>query len=57
MEESRELSDEELEHVIGGAGRVEFSSWRAIFLNQGGGSRKELLDEQFNKERERTRDD
>ena len=54
MEENRELADDELESVIGGAPRMAFLKWAAEFYNL---HRKELLDEQINEKRKRTRDD
>tara|TARA_R110002051_G_scaffold276760_1_gene338121 strand:- start:29 stop:196 length:168 start_codon:yes stop_codon:yes gene_type:complete len=54
MKESRELSDEELEKVIGGASRNFFLKWAAEFYNL---HQKEQYDKQTNKEPAWTRDD
>ena len=54
MEEGRELTDEELENVIGGASREAFLDWAAEFYNL---HRKEQYDKQINEEPARTRDD
>ena len=45
MEESRELADEELENVIGGASRELFLHWAAEYYNLHG---KEQYDKQTN---------
>jgi bacteriocin-like protein len=50
MDENRELTDEELEHVIGGASREFFLDWAAKAYNL---HRKEQLDEQADEERDR----
>ena len=49
-----ELTDEELENVIGGASRYVFLKWAAESWNA---HRKEQYDEQIDEEPERTRDD
>ena len=54
VEESRELTDEELENVIGGASREAFLDWAAEFYNL---HRKEQYDKQINEKPARTRDD
>ena len=54
VEEGRELTDEELENVIGGASREAFLDWAAEFYNL---HRKEQYDKQINEEPARTRDD
>ncbi len=54
VEESRELTDEELEYVIGGASRLTFLEWAANTYND---HRKENYDKQINQEPARTRDD
>ena len=54
MEEGRELTDEELESVIGGASRNFFLKWAAEVCNL---HRKEQYDEQIDEEPARTRDD
>jgi len=54
VEESRELTDEELEHVIGGANRLHFLQWAAVTYNL---HRKENYDKQINEKPTRTRDD
>ena len=57
MKESRELTLEELEHVIGGAGPLEFGAWRAKFLNHGEPDRKEQNVEEIYEKQQRTRND
>ena len=54
MEESRELTDEELENVIGGASRNFFLDWATEVYNL---HRKEQYDKQINEEPARTRND
>lgn len=54
MEEGRELTDEELEDVIGGASRLTFLKWAADVYNL---HRKEQYDKQINEKPARTRDD
>ena len=54
MEEDRELTDEELEQVIGGANRRYFLEWAANTYNL---HRKEHYDKQINEKPTRTRDD
>ena len=54
VEEGRELTDEELESVIGGASRNFFLKWAAEVCNL---HRKEQYDEQIDEEPARTRDD
>jgi bacteriocin-like protein len=54
VEESRELTDEELEEVIGGASRLTFLEWAANTYNL---HRKEEHDKQINEEPAWTRDD
>tara|TARA_R110002051_G_scaffold155984_1_gene227873 strand:+ start:23 stop:187 length:165 start_codon:yes stop_codon:yes gene_type:complete len=54
VEEGRELTDEELENVIGGATRNFFLKWAAEFYNL---HRKEQYDKQINEEPARTRND
>jgi hypothetical protein len=54
VEESRELTDEELEDVIGGASRQAFLRWAADTYNL---HRKEEYDKQINEEPARTRHD
>ena len=54
MEESRELTDEELENVIGGASRNFFLEWAAALYNL---HQKEQYDKQINEEPARTRND
>ena len=53
-EESRELTDAELERVIGGASRLTFLEWVANIYND---HRKEHYDKQTNKKPAWTRDD
>ena len=45
VEESRELTDEDLEYVIGGASRLTFLEWAANIYND---HRKEQYDKQIN---------
>ena len=54
MEEGRELTDEELEKVIGGASREFFLKWAADIYND---HRKEQHDKQIDEERAGTRYD
>ena len=54
MEEGRELTDEELENVIGGASRNFFLEWAAEAYNL---HRKEQHDKQIDEEPARTRHD
>ncbi len=54
MEESRELTDEELAQVIGGQSRESFEYWAAKVYAL---HRKENYDKQINQEPARTRDD
>lgn len=54
MEESRELTDEELEQVIGGQSRESFEYWAAKVYAL---HRKEYYDKQTNEEPTRPRDD
>jgi len=54
VEDSRELTDEELEKVIGGASRGFFLDWAAERTNI---HRKNENDKQTNEEPTRTRDD
>ena len=54
VEEGRELTDEELEKVIGGATREAFLIWAADFYNL---HQKEQHDKQIDKEPARTRYD
>ena len=54
MEESRELTDEELQQVIGGQSRESFEYWAAKVYAL---HRKEEHDKQLNKEPARTRND
>ena len=54
MEEGRELTDEELEKVIGGATREAFLKWAADLYNL---HQKEQYDKQINEEPARTRND
>jgi len=54
VEEDRELTDEELEDVIGGASRLTFLKWAAEFYNL---HRKEQYDKQIDEEPTRTRHD
>ena len=54
VEESRELTDEDLEYVIGGASRLTFLEWAANIYND---HRKEQYDKQINKKPAWTRDD
>jgi len=54
VEDSRELTDEELEDVMGGATRSYFLHWAAEHLNT---HRKNENDKQTNEEPTRTRDD
>jgi hypothetical protein len=54
VEEGRELADEELEKVIGGASREFFLKWAADIYNI---HRKEQYDKQTNEEPARTRND
>ena len=54
MEESRELTEEELEQVIGGASRLTFLEWAANIYND---HRKEQYDKQINEKPAWTRDD
>jgi hypothetical protein len=54
VEESRGLTDEELEKVIGGATREAFLKWVADIYNL---HRKEQYDKQTNEEPARTRHD
>jgi len=49
-----ELTDEELENVIGGASRELFLEWAAKNWNS---HRKEQIDKQIDEERKRTRND
>ncbi len=54
MEEGRELTDEELEQVIGGQTRESFEYWAAqVYAHY----RKEQYDKQINEEPTRARDD
>ena len=54
VEESRELTDDELENVIGGAAREFFLDWVADTYND---HRKEQYDKQIDEERKRPRYD
>jgi bacteriocin-like protein len=54
VEEDRELTDEELENVIGGASRNFFLEWAAEVYNL---HQKEQYDKQTNEESARTRND
>jgi bacteriocin-like protein len=54
VEEDRELTDEDLEKVIGGAHRQFFLEWAAQIYND---HRKEQYDKQINEKPARTRDD
>ena len=54
MEERGELTDEELEKVIGGATRAAFLVWAADFYNL---HQKEQYDKQINEKPTRTRND
>ena len=54
VEESRELTDEELGYVIGGASRLTFLEWAANIYND---HRKDNHDKQIDKEPAWTRDD
>ena len=54
VEEGRELTDEELEKVIGGASREFFLKWAADIYND---HRKDKHDKQIDEERTRTRND
>ena len=54
VEEGRELTDEELEKVIGGASREFFLKWAADIYND---HRKEQHDKQIDEERAGTRYD
>jgi len=54
VEESRELTDEELEQVIGGANRLHFLEWAAKTYNL---HRKENYDKQINEKPTWTGDD
>tara|TARA_R110002020_G_scaffold97471_4_gene232418 strand:+ start:225 stop:389 length:165 start_codon:yes stop_codon:yes gene_type:complete len=54
VEENRELTDEELENVIGGASREFFLDWAAEFYNL---HRKDEYDKQIDEKRTRTRYD
>ena len=54
MEEGRELTDKELEKVIGGATREAFLMWAADFYNL---HQKEQYDKQINEKPTRTGND
>jgi len=54
VEENRELTDEELENVIGGASRKTFLDWAADTYND---HRKDEYDKQIDEERTRPRYD